>query len=126
MESTRPGGLLAWQLRGYPTTHRSRVTLLTHALTAPLFLLGTCALALAPVLGAWLLAPALPGMILPVALQGRSHRLEQTRPEPFRSAADFAVRLFVEQWVTFPRFVLSGGFTRNWRETERQGGPRTA
>ena len=126
MESTREGGLLAWQLRGYPTTHRSRYNLLTHAFTAPLFLLGTCALALAPIVGAWLLALALPAMLLPVVLQGRAHRLEQTRPAPFRSAADFAARLFVEQWVTFPRFVLSGGFARNWRETARQSGPRVA
>ena len=29
---------------------------------------------------------------------------------------DWAARLFVEQWVTFPRYVLSGGFARAWRE----------
>ena len=25
-------------------------------------------------------------------------------------------RFFVEQWITFPRYVLSGGFSRAWRE----------
>ena len=29
------------------------------------------------------------------------------------SASNFVGRLFLEQWVTFPRFVLSGGWARN-------------
>lgn len=35
---------------------------------------------------------------------------------PFRSPFDVLARLVVEPWVTFPRFVLSGGFVRAWRE----------
>ena len=49
-----------------------------------------------------------------VAAQGRGHGREAVRPVPFRGAADVAVRIVVEQWVTFPRFVLSGGFARAW------------
>jgi hypothetical protein len=30
---------------------------------------------------------------------------------------DFVTRFFVEQWVTFPRFVLSGGWYRNLQQT---------
>jgi len=114
-ESTREGGLLAWQLRGYPKTHSHRRNLLVHATTAPLFLAGTVALVLSPLAGAWLLALAFPAMVLPLVLQGRGHRLERNLPAAFRGPADFAIRLFVEQWVTFPRFVLTGGFARNWR-----------
>jgi hypothetical protein len=44
-------------------------------------------------------------------------RLEASAPSPFLGPRDFAVRLFVEQWVTFPRYVLSGGFARAWRES---------
>jgi hypothetical protein len=29
-------------------------------------------------------------------------------------------RLLVEQWITFPRFVVSGGFARAWRSTSRE------
>ncbi len=85
-----------------------------HAVTVPLFMAGTCALALAAFSGAWLLGIALPAMLLPVALQGRAHRLEAVAPIPFRGPVDVAVRLFVEQWITFPRFVLGGGFARQW------------
>ncbi len=87
---------------------------MTHAFTVPLFLAGTVALVLAPFENAWLLAGALPAMILPLALQGRTHRLEANPPIPFRGPGDVAARLFVEQWVTFPRFVLGGGFARAW------------
>ena len=115
MDTTREGGLLAWQLREYPKGHRDRRNLLVHAVTVPLFLAGTCALGLSAFSGSWLLAVALPAMLLPVGLQGRTHRLEALAPSPFRGPLDFAVRLFVEQWVTFPRFVVGGGFARNWR-----------
>jgi len=49
-----------------------------------------------------------------VVAQGRGHKLETTAPAPFRGPADVAARLFVEQWITFPRFVFSGQFARAW------------
>jgi hypothetical protein len=52
-----------------------------------------------------------------MAVQGRGHRLEKNAPVPFRGPLDVLARIFVEQWVTFPRFVLSGGFARAWRAT---------
>jgi len=121
MDATRDGGLLAWQLREYPKSHRDRRNLLVHAVTVPLFMAGSCALALAVFSGTWLLVVALPGMLLPIALQGRTHRLEAVAPIPFRGPVDVAARLFVEQWITFPRFVLSGGFVRNWRASAAPG-----
>jgi hypothetical protein len=54
-------------------------------------------------------------MLATVAAQGRGHKLEQTRPVPFRGPADFLARFFVEQWFNFPRFVLSGRFAEAWR-----------
>jgi hypothetical protein len=38
-----------------------------------------------------------------------------SRYTPFDGAGDVVSRLLVEQWVTFPRFVLSGGWGRNLR-----------
>jgi hypothetical protein len=35
-------------------------------------------------------------------------------PEPFAGTANFLARLFAEQSVTFPRFVLSGGWWTNF------------
>jgi hypothetical protein len=116
MQPSREGGLVAWQFRNYPTGHRDRRNLAMHAATAPLFVAGTCALVLAPFTSPWLFAFAVPAMAVTLLVQGRGHRLEASAPSPFLGPRDFAVRLFVEQWVTFPRYVLSGGFARAWRE----------
>jgi hypothetical protein len=118
VETSREGGLLAWQWSRYPSTHRDRANLLVHALTAPLFLAGCCALVVALFRGsAWLAAAGVAALVLPVALQGRGHRREATAPAPFRGWRDLVARLFVEQWVTFPRYVLTGGFARAWRSS---------
>ena len=116
MDSERKGGILVWQWSRYAATHRDRRNLLVHALTAPLFLMGVCALVSGLLQARWVLAGVgLLGVALPVVLQGRTHKLETNAPAPFRGPADVAARLFVEQWVTFPRYVLSGGFARAWR-----------
>ena len=113
----RSGGLLAWQWRLYTGNHRDRRNLTIHAITNPLFLGGTLALASAVVnpLGA---IGGIVAMIAAIAVQGRGHRMEREAPVPFRGPLDVVARIFVEQWVTFPRFVLSGGFARAWRESE--------
>jgi uncharacterized membrane protein YGL010W len=120
MDDTRSGGLLAWQFREYPGGHTDRRSLLLHAVTVPLFMAGTLGLLVAPFSSIWLLAAAVPAMILSLALQGRAHRLEAREPAPFRGPLDAVARLFLEQWITFPRFVMGGGFTRNWRAAAGQ------
>jgi hypothetical protein len=103
--------LLRWQWEGYPKYHQSRPNLLIHIVAVPLFLLGTVALVGAVAqLSLLLLAVALGCILVAVALQGRGHRLEPIPPEPFSGPLNFVSRLFFEQWVTFPRFVLSGGW----------------
>ena len=103
--------LLRWQWEGYPRYHRSRANLLIHIVAVPIFLLGTLALlASAMELSIALLAVGLACVVTAVALQGRGHRLEAVPPEPFTGPVDFVSRLFLEQWITFPRFVVSGGF----------------
>jgi hypothetical protein len=62
-----------------------------------------------------LLLHAIAVPLFPVLLQGRGHRRERETRAPFAGAGDFVSRFFVEQWVTFPRFVLSGGWLRNFR-----------
>ena len=54
---------------------------------------------------------------LSIALQGRGHRREEpVPPVPFSSSGNALARIFLEQWITFPRFVLSGGWSRALRE----------
>ena len=116
----RPG-LLAWQWSDYAAKHRDRGNLLLHVVVVPVFQLGTVILALGVVLRSPLgVAVGLAGMAAAIVLEGRGHAREPERPTPFAGPLDFASRFFVEQWITFPRFVLSGG----WRRNLRAAGPR--
>ncbi len=125
-------GLLATQWRQYSTAHRDRTNLLVHGVTVPVFLAGTCALLASPwaAPGAWKLAVAGAGllaMMVAVGAQGRTHQREESAPAPFRGPRDVAARILAEQWITFPRYVLSGAFARAWRSATREGvGPAPA
>ena len=115
MNNASNPGLLARQWSHYTEAHADRKNLLVHALTVPLFLAGTLALLSSFVAGPRLALGGLFAMALAIAAQGRGHRHETTKPAPFHGALDIVVRLFAEQWITFPRFVLSGGFGRSLR-----------
>jgi hypothetical protein len=115
--SARAQGLLAWQLASYTASHHDRRNLMLHVVTAPIFMFGTvCALA-APAISFWLVPAGLLAMFAAIAIQGKGHALEPQTPAPFAGPRDVFARIFAEQWITFPRYVLSGGFRRAWRET---------
>ena len=108
--------LLAWQWSIYPNGHRDRRNLLVHVLTVPVFELGSLAVLASPFLSGWLAPAGLVAMFGVMALQGRTHRLEVVPPRPFSGLGNVLGRVFGEQWVTFPRYVLTGGFARAWRQ----------
>jgi O-antigen/teichoic acid export membrane protein len=112
----RQSNLLAFQWSVYPEAHQSRRNLWIHLLSVPLFMLGTLLLVSSPWSGAWAALAGMLAMAGAMALQGLGHRGEATPPPPFRGALDIALRIFAEQWITWPRFVLSGGFSRALRE----------
>ncbi|MCY0993871.1 terminase [Nannocystis sp. ILAH1] len=113
--------LLAWQFEHYSLNHADRANLALHAVTVPLFVLGLPLFVLALAGGRFGLAGVgLVLTLLALAAQGRGHRREQHAPVPFRSRGDMIARLVAEQFVTFPRFVLSGGFARAWRTASQQ------
>lgn len=113
MKDTSPS-LLQWQWSVYDAAHRNRANLLIHIATAPLFVAATIALAAAAFVLSWAMAVAsLLVMAAAIALQGKGHALEAEPPQPFRGAWDLIARVFAEQFVTFPRFVLSGHWRRN-------------
>lgn len=104
---------MAWQWRLYPEGHTDARNLVIHALTIPLFWSGIASIAWGLASGAWTMA--LSGLLafpLTMILQGIGHRLEKTAPVPFRSPVDALARLFVEQLITLPRFVLTGAIFR--------------
>ena len=115
--------LLRWQWAHYPGTHTRRANLLLHLCTAPLFWTGTLLMAKGLLGLEWRLVSAgILCLLPPVVAQGLGHkRLEPRAPEPFSGPWNFLARLFLEQWITFPRYVLSGGWSRAFRDA---GAPR--
>ncbi len=115
--------LLDWQWSLYGDNHTRRGILLAHLLTVPLFQLGTLALLASPLIllsggviaAASQVIGAVVTMAIVMAIQGRFHRAEPVPPVPFDGPIDVVSRIFAEQWITFPRFVLRGGLARAWR-----------
>ncbi len=106
--------LLEWQWSDYTAKHRNRTNLLLHIVTVPLFQIGTVILAYAVIkVSGAAAALAVVCMVAALLAQGRGHMLERETPVPFDGAADFVSRFVAEQWVTFPRFVLTGAWYRN-------------
>ncbi len=122
MSAERPGGTLAWQWRGYSRYHRDRVNLLIHMMAVPAFIAGTLAAATQALQAQWFGASvAIVFAAAAFAVQGVGHKREHVAPEPFAGPADFAARVFAEQFITFPRFVLVGQWARNLAEPTSKG-----
>jgi len=109
--------LLRWQWDLYTPGHRHRVNLLIHIVAVPVFQVSTL-LAIFGILAFSFeaLLVGLAGMGLSAAAQGRGHKLESVPPVPFEGPRNFLSRFFAEQWITFPRFVLTGGWLGNLRK----------
>jgi hypothetical protein len=108
--------LLSWQWSLYADNHHDRANLILHVLTVPLFMAGSVGLGLSW-LSPWLLLGGPVAMAAAMALQGRGHRRESVPPVPFDGPVDVVSRIFLEQWVTFPRYLFTGGFGRAWRQS---------
>jgi hypothetical protein len=108
--------LLQWQWQLYPGAHRDRRNLAIHIVTAPLFIAGALGLFASPFIGFVWAIPSLALLVAALAAQGRGHKLEREPPAPFLGPGDVAARFFAEQFFTFPRYVLTGGFARAWRK----------
>jgi len=105
--------MLRWQWDGYARYHTSRANLLSHFVLVPLFLAGNLAALSGLLHGSIVLAlTGTTAMTVSIALQGLWHRNEAVPPEPFTGIGNALARIFLEQWITFPRFVLSGGWVR--------------
>ena len=115
--------LLNKQWSDYPDRHRNKVNLLIHIVTVPLvwfaalqvfsglilILIGVGGLKM------WVYAAILVAIAL--FAQSRGNSMEETKPAPAGDPMTFAMNAIAEQFVTFPRFVLSGGWQRNFQST---------
>jgi Protein of unknown function (DUF962) len=104
------------QFGDYPRVHADRRNLLIHAVAVPAFELATIAL-VASLVGRAPVAAATSALVAvgAFAAQGRGHGMEPEAPIPFSGPGNALARIFAEQFITFPRFVVSGGWARAYR-----------
>ena len=108
-------------LDAYELNHSDRTNLLVHLVFVPVFHAGLVTAVLGhPIVGALVCLGS-------IAIQGRAHRREANQVT-FAGPLDFVKRIFVEQLVMFPRFVLSGRFgaimkAHGARPDRREAGP---
>lgn len=119
MLPTMRSNLVSWQWTGYAANHADRSNLLLHLVTVPVFIAGLAAVVTSPLSGLGGLGAGLGAMAVALIAQGRGHRGEATAPVPFTGPGDFVSRFLVEQLISFPRFVASGGWLRAWRNQPR-------
>lgn len=109
----RDGGIIAWQWSHYGSNHRDRGNLLLHFVAVPAFVGAALACLSCLIQGFWFAAGlSFLLMVVAFAAQGVGHKREREAPVPFDGPGDFLARVFVEQFITFPRFVLSGAWMR--------------
>jgi hypothetical protein len=92
------------------------VNLLIHLVAVPLFvasIFGTLCFAFRGQL--FLAAALLIGSAISLASQGYGHKLEETPPIPFSGPGNYIKRILIEQLLSFPRFVISGGWLAAFR-----------
>jgi predicted permease len=107
--------LWEWQWQNYSEAHRNKTNLIVHLFAVPMFIAAILGIAIAIFYHSLLIGVAsLSAIALSLALQGKGHSLEQRRASPFIGIQDFVSRMLVEQFVTFPRFFLTGGWSKNF------------
>jgi hypothetical protein len=111
--------LVSWQWSGYADNHAARSNLVLHLITVPMFIAGLAAVVTSPLTGSGWLGAGAGAMLIALVAQGRGHRGESSAPVPFTGPGDFITRFLSEQLISFPRFVLSGGWLRAWRNQPR-------
>lgn len=109
--------LLQWQWADYAAKHRNRTNLLIHILAVPLFELAAIGVIAGAAMRSLAMAiGALVALAVAFAAQGAGHKREAEQPTPFAGPADVVTRILAEQFITFPRFVLTGGWLRNVKQ----------
>jgi uncharacterized membrane protein YGL010W len=104
----RPG-LLNWQWQGYRDFHSNTVSLWLHLVAVPGFIANALQLLWSLAHLEWLgSAVSVVGLVVCFGVQALGHSREKNPSIPFEGPVDAVTRIFAEQFITFPRFVLSG------------------
>lgn len=115
--------LIEAQWSDYADRHRNRTNLLIHIVAVPVFWLG----ALQALGGALLLLLGVPGafgmlfwavVFMGGALFAQAHgnSMEGRPPPRMGDSKEYVRRVVAEQFINFPRFVVSGSWYRNFQQ----------
>lgn len=105
------GETIRWQWQDYARYHEDRGNLLLHIFAVGLFWVAALSLVIGAVRFSILtMVLAASALLISMVLQSMGHKKEANPPVPFTGKADFFKRFLSEQFVTFPRFVLTGGW----------------
>jgi hypothetical protein len=108
--------LVRWQWEDYARYHRDRVNLVVHIVAVPAFWLGAFGLVVNLATAEWGHAGiAALAMVVAYLAEGIGHQREAEAPVPFAGPGDAVARIFSEQFVNFPRYVVSGGWLARLR-----------
>ena len=108
--------IIKWQWEGYSKAHQSRANLFIHIILVPLFIISFLSLLLSifrfdliSIVSSFFI------MMMSFGLQGIGHSKEINPAEPFTSIKNAVLRIFLEQFYTFPKFVITGAWYRTLR-----------
>jgi len=108
----------------YPRVHAERTNLLIHIIAVPVFIATFIGVFVALATGAFLVAAIIAaGPPLAMAAQGSGHSREADAAAPFTGPINVIQRILVEQFITFPAYVLTGGWWRAWRAATADNQP---
>ena len=105
--------LMTWQWQDYHSFHQSKTNLVIHLVTMPVFVLALLASLYFLLQFNWLAAGlAFMTLLVAFAAQGYGHSLEAKPSIPFASPKQAMQRILLEQIITFPRYLMTGGVTK--------------
>ena len=100
---------LAWQWKDYLQYHQSQLNLWIHIVAVPIFILATLSL-ISAIFRLDIISAIYAILIMAVsfAVQGLGHSKEAVPSVPFEGPANALTRIFLEQFITFPKYVITG------------------
>lgn len=103
--------LIKWQSEGYTKFHKSKLNLWVHILAVPIFIIAFFSLVISAFnFNGLQFLFSLMLIIISIVSQGIGHSKEVYAPEKFTGPVNAITRILLEQFYTFPKFVLNGGW----------------
>ncbi|NVK39734.1 MAG: terminase [Oceanospirillaceae bacterium] len=113
--------LLEYQSKGYRKVHSARLNLMIHIIAVPFFVIGVLALVFSLInLSSVNAIASILTIILSFGAQGFGHSKEEFAAEPFSSPKQAVVRIFLEQFITFPKYVIFGGWYSAFKSSNKK------